>query len=170
MPPYQPWSCLANVLTIVMLANRKRQTAVTRSIICFEIPHAFAHAFGGIAGLSLFQHFLMYPVIVSYTAPTLARGKLLALVCMDIVVACAVGGVWQIYSGIVVFIACMLSSRVQRNPAVLKGIALVTLLLANEVLFCEALLDQLHFPYHVFLELAGMYVFYQMTVSKEGAL
>ncbi len=153
-PPYQPYSAAVNLAAVAMIVGKRRQTRLTRSILWFELVHAYAHAFGGGPSLALLQHVLIYPIIDSYT------GRLGAWAVVDLAVALSLGGIWQFLSGVALFFHAIPAGRCK--PEVARGAALVVVLLACEVLACEALLQRRDLPYHALLEVAGMYTFYHM--------
>lgn len=137
-----------------MILRKRRQTRLTRSIVWFELVHAYAHAFGGGTPLSLLQHVLIYPVIDSYT------GRLGAWAAVDLMVALSLGGIWQFLSGMALFFHAIPAGR--WKPEVARGGVLVVVLLACETLACKTMLEWYNLPYHVLIEIAGMYIFYHM--------
>ena len=153
--PHQPWSALVNAAIMAMLLMRKR-TAVVYSILLFEALHLYGHV--ALADdISLVQHLSIYPIMYSYLRPPKGMHKFIAL---DMAIALAVGGIWQIFSGMVVFLLCK-----PPDARVTWGSVAVILLLWNEYMHCEKMVAWFDFPYHVLLELSGMYIFHRMTLT-----
>ena len=144
---------MVNTLIIVMLLRRTR-TKLVGSIVLFELVHLYSHA-SYHPGLSTVQHLTMYLVLHYYARP----GRWTRLVRMaDVVALVLVGGIWQIYSGIaLLYTYCTDDHRVK------MGALAVALLLANEQVHCLRMLEHADLPYHIVLELMGMYVFHCMT-------
>ena len=151
--PYQPWSALANLMIIAMLLTRKR-TVLVLSTIWFELIHLYCHITLS-SGLTLLQHVSVYPILLSYLR---VPHSAYPVILLDMFVALHFGGIWQIFSGLLVLLSCKPPDKM-----VVYGALAVIGLLVNEYLHCERMVRWLDFPYHVLLELSGMFVFYHMT-------
>jgi hypothetical protein len=149
----QPWSALANLMILAMLLTRKR-TLLVGSIIWFELIHLYCHITQA-TGLTLLQHFSVYPILLNYLR---VPHSAYSVILLDVFVALRVGGIWQLFTGIMVLLSCH-----PPDKKVVYGALVVMVLLVNEYLNCEKMVAWFDFPYHVLLELSGMYTFYHMS-------
>ena len=138
------------------MAERKK-TKLVLSIAIFELVHVVAHITHS-NNLSVLQHYCTYVVMHYYAKPS--RWTVLAQV-VDTLVVALVGGLWQVFTGFVLFYSYTIT-----DWHVVWGGTAVMLMMFNEHWNCDRMLAFYDAPYHVLLELVGMYVFHRMTRNE----
>jgi len=149
----QPYSVLFNLINcfiiLYFLLKTKHNYAflLLFSILCFEVFHSFSHMIH-IPGI-----FIIY---------------LIVLVCLDLYSLFNLTFIYYISTQSIIFISlliyyfALLPKFIQNSMYQLFILIIVIILLfLNESYNCERMLEIYpHFPYHIFIEIAGIIFFY----------
>ena len=177
----QPVSSLVNLCTIIILIYFTLQTKTLSillallSYIIFEIWHMFSHM-QHISGtiqsnivhiLGYFMAFLtLYAIIdLTHQYPTaIFMIALFILIIIDFYVWSYVKGVWTVITGLSILIMVVFGSYAAIPKELLYyfyifliGIICLLLVIYNESINCEKMLDIYSFPYHIFVEIIGIF-------------
>jgi len=184
----QPYSVVFNILNcliifVFLLKTTNFYTSVLLfSIFVFELFHTFSHIIhieGSLQTniahiLAYFINFSFLYAFYSYTkqAPNLPFILyLVLLVGIDIYFFMTSSIFYYLTSQSLIFISLflyyfsLLPKFVQKNIyMILFSVALIILLLLNEIFNCKTMLEFYpHFPYHIFIEIAGILAFYLIS-------
>jgi hypothetical protein len=181
----QPYSALVNLINcaIIFFFLLKTKTTYTFtllfSILCFELFHSFSHILhieGSIQTnithiLTYFINFAFLYVFYSYTKKTPSYTfciYLFLLVLFDIYSLFYLSIVFYILSQSIIMISILLyyfrflPKFVQKSVyQIIFLVCVIILLFLNEKYNCERMLEIYpHFPYHIFIEIVGITLFY----------
>jgi hypothetical protein len=184
----QPYSVFFNVLNCIivfvfLLKTTNFYTMVLLgSIFSFELFHTFSHVIhieGSLQTniahiLSYFVNFSFLYAFYSFTKqpPNLSFILyLVLLIVIDIYFFMTSSIFYYLTSQSLIFISLflyyfsLLPKFVQNNIyKILFSVGLVILLLLNEIFNCKTMLEFYpHFPYHIFIEIAGIIAFYVIS-------
>lgn len=181
----QPYSTFVNVVNCAIILYFLLQTTKTYTfllllaIFCFEAFHTFSHSIH-IAGsiqinithmLTYFINIAFFYAFYSYThslPSTRFLVYMLVLVCLDIYAFSYLSIVFYIASqatiaiSLLVYYYPLLPKMIQKKIyQIIFLIGVIILLFLNETQNCENMLAFYpHFPYHVLIEIAGIFLFY----------
>jgi hypothetical protein len=181
----QPFSAIANIITCLIILYFLLKTENVHSflllltLLVFEAFHAFSHMIHiegpmqinithilaysvNVAMINLFYHFTkVFP-------SNLFLIYMLCLVVLDLYTFFNFNIIYYLITFLLIFISILfyyyplLPNYIQSSIKLLFFVEiLVVLLFLNESCNCQTMLDFYpDFPYHILIELAGMYVFY----------
>jgi len=179
----QPVSFTVNILSCMILLyflNIAKSTSVRMMIIVFLIFqswHAFSHMFhihNNMQALTI--HIISYAVSFATLNALLYLSKsqisyvyigiLFILIAIDLYVWRYIGGVWSVYTNLII-LAFIVFGNYTKLPAFFKnaipslvfGLLILFALEYNEVVHCKHMLEYYEFPYHVFIEIVGLFLF-----------
>lgn len=181
----QPYSVLFNAINCVIVVYYLLKCKNTYtfffllSILLFELFHVFSHAFhiSGVIQTNI-AHILTYAINISFffllqkhtrfPISTLYMGYLFLLVCFDLYSIYNLSIVYYILSQSLIFISLMtyyfplLPKFIQRSVFhIVYTIIAILMLVINEKYNCERMMSfNPHFPYHLFIEIAGIVLFH----------
>jgi hypothetical protein len=181
----QPYSALVNIITCLiilffLLKTKQTHTSILLfSILCFELFHLFSHIIH-IHGsmqinvthmLTCFMNLAFFYVYYCHTK-NLPNNKFLLfifiLVCFDIYAFKNLNIVYYMLSQSLIFISLLcyyyssLPILIQNNIyRLIVPICIIILLVLNEKYNCDKMLAiNPKFPYHIFIEIVGLFLFY----------
>lgn len=180
--PYSAFFNLINSLIIFyfLLKTKNNHTFLLLfSILCFELFHLFSHIvhIPGVIQLNT-THSLAYFINVSFLYALYCYTKkipgyafvfyLAALVCFDIYSFFHLSFIYYFISQSAILISLLLyyfpllPHFIQNSVyTIIFLVVFITLLFLNEKANCEKMIDIYpHFPYHIFIELNGILLFY----------
>jgi len=181
----QPYSSLVNFINclIIFYFLSKTKTKYTFillfSILCFQLFHLFSHIIH-IKGSfqTITAHFLTYSMNIAFFYTFYCYTKvipnylfifyLLLIVCFDIYCILYSTVIYYILTQSVIFISILayyfslLPKFIQKSIYQITFIVfIIILLVSNEKNNCEKMQDFYpHFPYHIFIEIFGIFLFY----------
>ena len=181
----QPYSALFNLINCIiifffLLKTKKNHTFILLfSILCFELFHLFSHIIhieGSIQinithSLTYFMNLAFFYVFYRYTNK-LPNYEfvfyLIALICIDIYSFFNLTIVYYLLSQSAIFISLLvyyfplLPNFIQNSVyQIIFFVGVIILLFLNEKYNCEKMLKIYpHFPYHIFIEIIGIVLFY----------
>jgi hypothetical protein len=181
----QPYSAIANIITclIILYFLLKTETIhsflLLLSILCFEVFHAFSHVVHIEGSMQInITHILAYSVniaminlfyhVTKVFPSNLFLGLIACLVALDLYTFFNFNIVYYLITFLLIFISILfyyyslLPNYIQNSIITIFFVEiLVVLLFLNESCNCQSMLEFYpEFPYHIFIELAGMYAFY----------
>jgi hypothetical protein len=180
----QPYSALLNAINCIMIAYFLLQTKnqstflLLFSIFCFELFHVFSHTIHIPGSIQInITHFLTYVMNIAffyvfYCYTKIIPGYLfllyiLLLVCADIYSYLHFTILYYLLTQSILFISLLLyylpllPNYVQSSIYKIIGlISIIILLFLNETYNCKKMLDFYPFPYHSFIEIVGIFLFY----------
>ncbi len=180
----QPYSTFVNVINCFiifyfLLLTKKTYTFVLLfSILCFELFHSFSHSVH-IAGsiqinithtLSYFINiaflFMFYNYVKKIPSIRFILFYVLLILC-DIYAFLNMNVVYHIISQALLFLSVLfyyysdLPNNIKRKIHIIfLLVSLIILLFLNEKWNCEKLLIMYPFPYHILIEITGIFFFY----------
>lgn len=181
----QPYSALFNLINCIiilyfLLKTKERYTFILLfSILCFEIFHTFSHTIH-IKGsmqtnithlLTYFINLAFFYVFYSYTNILPSNEfifYIVALICFDIYSIFNLTIIYYLFSQSIIFIS-LLVYYFPLLPKFIKTsiyqiiflVIIIILLFLNEKYNCEEMLKTYpQFPYHIFVEITGIILFY----------
>ena len=184
----QPYSALFNLINclIIFYFLCKTKTYYTFlllfSLLCFELFHSFSHIFHiqGVIQTNI-THLLTYCINISFFYLFYSYTNklpsyefilyLLLLVCFDIYSMFKLSVVFYIISQAIIMVSLLvyylplLPKFIQASLyKIIFLIILIILLFLNEKYNCEKMLKIYpHFPYHIFIEILGIILFYVIS-------
>jgi hypothetical protein len=181
----QPYSAFFNVINCLIILYFLVQTKnhytfiLLFSILCFEAFHVFSHTMHLQSSIQFqITHFLTYImnivflyVFINYTKeiPNYTFSCILfLLICFDIYSIMNLSIIFYLVSQFTIFITILfyyyplLPKNIQRSIYWIVFIAtMIVFLFWNEIQNCEKMLEIYpHFPYHIFIEIFGIFMFY----------
>jgi len=162
------------------LKTKKRYTFIFLfSILCFELSHTFSHILHIQSSIQLnITHSLTYFVNLAFFYALYCYTNklpsyefvfyLFVLVCADIYSIFNLTIIYYLLSQSAIFISLLvyyfplLPNFIQNSVyQIIFFVGIIVLLLLNEIYNCEKMLKiHPHFPYHIFIEIIGIVLFY----------
>jgi len=186
----QPYSTLFNVVNsaIILYFLWKSKHTYTQvlltSILCFQLFHTFSHSLhipgtvqvNVIHILTYFMNLAFFYAFYSYTNVFPQYGfmlYLLLVVCFDIYSVMNLSLFYYVLAQSLIFISLfgyyypLLPIAIQKSIySIAFVIIAILLLVANESRHCASMMAaNPHFPYHIFIEIAGIGLFYLICSS-----
>ena len=186
----QPYSALFNLINCIIIiyfllhlctfkTKHNHTFILLFSVLCFELFHLFSHIVhikGSIQinithTLTYFMNLAFFYVFYCYTnkLPSYAFVfYLIALVCFDTYLFFNLTIIYYLLSQSVIFISLLLyyfpllPKFIQNSVyQIIFFVGVIILLFLNEKYNCEKMLEFYpHFPYHIFIEIIGIVLFY----------
>jgi hypothetical protein len=181
----QPYSVLFNLINSLIIfyfllkTTRNYTFILLFSILCFELFHLFSHILhidgsfqiNIIHSLTYFMNLAFFYLFYCYTnkLPSYEFGLyLIALICFDIYSIFNLTIIYYLLSQSVIFISLLLyyfpllPKFIQKSIyQIIFFVGIIILLFLNEKYNCEKMLELYpHFPYHIFIEIIGIVLFY----------
>jgi len=181
----QPYSLFFNLINCIIILYFLLQTKnnytfmLLFSILCFEVFHSFSHIvhIKGSIQLNIIHlltyliNFAFFYLFYSYTKKFPNKFfilYLIVLVCLDIYSVFNLSIIYYLSTQSIIFISLLLYYY-RLLPKFIKNsiyqiillVGFVILLVLNETYNCERMLEFYpHFPYHIFIEITGIVLFY----------
>lgn len=181
----QPYSLFFNLINCIIILYFLLQTKnnytfmLLFSILCFEVFHSFSHIvhIKGSIQLNIIHlltyliNFAFFYLFYSYTKKFPNKFfilYLIVLVCLDIYSVFNLTIIYYLSTQSIIFISLLLyyyrllPKFIQNSIyQLILLVGFVILLVLNETYNCERMLEFYpHFPYHIFIEITGIVLFY----------
>ena len=181
----QPYSLLFNLINCIIilyfLLKTKNDYAfmLLFLILCFEVFHSFSHIVHIKGSVQLNTiHLLTYLINIAFFYLFYSYTKrfpnkvfivyLIVLVCLDIYSVFNLPIIYYLSTQSIIFISLLLyyfkllPKFIQNSIyQIIFLVAIIILLVLNETYSCKKMLEFYpHFPYHIFIEIAGIVFFY----------
>ena len=183
----QPYSALFNLVNCIIIfffVLKTKQTytfILLFSLLCFELFHLFSHIVhlkGSIQinithSLTYFMNLAFFYAFYRYTNKLPSYGfvfYLIALVCIDIYSIFNLTIIYYLLSQSAIFISLLLyylpllPKFIQNSLyQIIFFVGIIIFLFLNEKYNCKKMLKIYpHFPYHIFIEIIGIVLFYKI--------
>jgi hypothetical protein len=181
----QPYSALFNLINCIIIlffllqTKQKYTFTLLFSILCFELFHLFSHILHIQGSLQInITHSLTYFMNLAFFYAFYCYANkfpsyafifyIMALVCIDIYSILNLTIIYYLLSQSAIFISLLvyyfplLPKFIQKSVyQIIFFVGLIILLFLNEKYNCEKMLEMYpHFPYHIFIEIIGIVLFY----------
>ena len=181
----QPYSSLINLLNCIiiyyfLLKTKNNYTFILLfSILCFELFHVFSHSIHIQGSVQInITHMLSYCINFAFLFFFYNYVKkfpsiwfiifYVFLIFLDIYTFCNMNVVYYIFTQALLFLSVLfyyyplLPKNIQNTIHIIFFlVTIIIILFLNEKYNCEKMMSiQPHFPYHIFIEIIGLVLFY----------
>lgn len=181
----QPYSVILNLINCIIILFFLLKTkhfytfALLSSILLFELFHSFSHTIHIEGSVQVYiTHFLVYLINITFFYALYCYTKifpdyifiyyLIIVICLDIYALLNLSILYYIVSQFIIFISLLLyyfpllPSYIKKCVyQIILLVIVIILLFLNEKYNCERMLNFYpNFPYHIFIETAGILFFY----------
>jgi hypothetical protein len=182
----QPYSTIVNIITVFVLiyfmyiSKSWYLKIVFLTYILFEIWHTLSHMIfiGGnihhtvshiLAYIIAFTTLYVFLVLTNSKLSTIYVITLFIIVCIDLYIAYFIGGIYMVISGFTLFMIILIAFYKKFKSFIIYLLILLLgliLLELNEYFNCKSMLQLYpNFPFHVFIELYGLILFYILSMK-----
>jgi len=186
----QPYSALFNLINCAiilyfLLKTKHNYTFILLfSILCFELFHVFSHSIHILGSIQInITHMLSYCINIAFLFFFYNYAKKLPSICFiilylfliffDIYAFCNMNVVYYIFSQALLFLSVLfyyyplLTKNIKNKINIIFFLVLLIIILfLNEKYNCKKMLETYpNFPYHIFIEIIGILLFYIICSS-----
>lgn len=185
----QPWSFGINILASCCLLYYSTKSVYLHtkltilSYFFFEFAHSIYHAVHFNKAIQTnsihvlfyiicFRTFITYRNFTKINLNWYQTVGLFFIILTDLYMFFYIGGFWVVFSGISIlfYITSMYYYEfpqiyIRKYKSFIIGTVLLISFLANEILHCEYMLNFAQLPYHILIEITGVYLYINLSVS-----